>query len=38
MNIKLKGQYGNSKAVPEDNRGRTYDIGEIKAGVNLTDD
>lgn len=38
MEIRLKGLYGTSRKVDPDNRGRSYEIGFIKAGVNLTED
>ena len=38
MKIKFKGQNPTSKGIPTNERGRTYLIGEIVAGVSLTDD
>jgi len=38
MKIKFKGTYGTSHSLDKHKRGRSYDIGEIIAGVTLTDD
>lgn len=38
MRIRLKGFYGIAKRVPKENRGRTYEIGYITAGVTLSED
>ena len=37
MNIKLKGMYRNNQTIPIEKRGRSYYIGTIIGGVNLTE-
>ena len=38
MKVRIKGMYAKNRTIPEESRGRTYDITTLKCGVNLSED